>query len=56
MPMASTPATWWNCTTARTKAHATIKSVLDQVVTLDAPCTLDVADTKVGTPKYIQHL
>ena len=38
----------------RTKAHATIKSVLDQVVTLDAPCTLDVADTKVGTPKYIR--
>ena len=27
----------------RTKAHATIKSVLDQVVTLDAPCTLDVS-------------
>lgn len=35
-------------------AYATIKSVLDKVVTLDAPCTLDVADTKVGTPKYIR--
>lgn len=38
----------------RTTAHATIKSVLDRVVTLDAPCTLDVADTKVGTAKYIR--
>ena len=35
-------------------AYATIKSVLDRVVTLDAPCTLDVADQKVGTPKYIR--
>ena len=35
-------------------AHATVKSVLDKVVTLDAPCTLDVADTKVGTAKYIK--
>lgn len=35
-------------------AWATIKSVLDKVVTLDAPCALDVADTKVGTPKYIR--
>lgn len=35
-------------------AYATIKSVLDKVVTLDAPCALDVADTKVGTPKYIR--
>ena len=38
----------------RTAVHATIKSVLDRVVTLDAPCTLDVADTKVGTAKYIK--
>ncbi len=38
----------------RTTAHATIKSVLDKVITLDAPCTLDVADTKVGTAKYIK--
>ena len=37
-----------------TSAFATIKSVLDKVVTLDAPCTLDVADTKVGTPKFIR--
>lgn len=35
-------------------AHATIKSVLDKVVTLDAPCALDVADAKVGTAKYIK--
>lgn len=35
-------------------AFATIKSVLDKVVTLDAPCTLDVADTKVGTAKFIR--
>ena len=35
-------------------AYATVKSVLDKVVTLDAPCTLDVADTKVGTPKFIR--
>ena len=35
-------------------AHATVKSVLDKVVTLDAPCALDVADTKVGTAKYIK--
>ena len=38
----------------RSSAHATIKSVLDRVITLDAPCTLDVADTKVGTAKYIR--
>lgn len=38
----------------KTAAHATVKSVLDKVVTLDAPCTLDVADTKVGTSKYIK--
>ena len=38
----------------KTAAHATVKSVLDKVVTLDAPCTLDVADTKVGTAKYIK--
>ena len=35
-------------------AYATIKSVLDKVVTLDAPCTLDIADSKVGTAKYIR--
>ena len=38
----------------KTAAHATVKSVLDKVVTLDAPCPLDVADTKVGTAKYIK--
>lgn len=35
-------------------AYAAVKSVLDRVVTLDAPCALDVADTKVGTAKYIR--
>ena len=35
-------------------AYATVKSVLDKVVTLDAPCALDVADPKVGTAKYIK--
>ena len=34
--------------------YATIKSTLDKTVTLDAPCTLDVADRKVGTAKYIR--
>ena len=38
----------------RTAAYATVKSVLDRVVTLDTPCALDVADTKVGTAKYIK--
>lgn len=35
-------------------AYATVKQVLDKIVTLDAPCTLAVADTKVGTAKYIR--
>ena len=38
----------------RTAAYATVKSVLDKIITLDAPCALDVADTKVGTAKYIK--
>jgi phage tail sheath protein FI len=38
----------------RNTAHTTIKSVLDKVITLDIPCPLDVADTKVGTAKYIK--
>ena len=38
----------------KTTAYATIKGVLDKVITLDAPCTLAVADTKVGTNKYIR--
>ncbi len=36
------------------KAWATIKSVLDRVVTLDSPCSLAVADRTVGTAKYIK--
>ncbi len=35
-------------------AYATVKSVLDKTVTLDAPCALDVADQKVGTAKFIR--
>lgn len=35
-------------------AYATVKGAMDKVVTLDAPCTLDVADAKVGTAKYIR--
>jgi len=35
-------------------AYATVKSALDKTVTLDAPCTLDVAETRVGTSKYIR--
>lgn len=35
-------------------AYATVKGVLDKVITLDAPCALDVADTKVGTAKFIR--
>ena len=35
-------------------AYATVKSVLDRTVTLDAPCTLNIADTVVGTAKYIR--
>lgn len=38
----------------KTAAYATIKNVLDKVITLDAPCALDVADAKVGTAKYIK--
>ncbi len=38
----------------RTAAYATVKSVLDKVITLDAPCALDVADTRVGTSKYVR--
>ena len=38
----------------KTAAYATIKSALDKVITLDAPCSLDVADSKVGTAKYIK--
>lgn len=38
----------------KNKAFATIKGVLDKTVTLDSPCSLAVADTKVGTEKYIR--
>ena len=38
----------------KTASYATIKNVLDKVITLDAPCTAAVADTKVGTSKYIR--
>lgn len=38
----------------KTKAYATVTAAQDGVVTLDAPCTLDVADTKIGTAKYIK--
>jgi len=38
----------------KSKAYATIKGTLDKSVTLDAPCTMDIADTKVGTAKYIK--
>lgn len=38
----------------KTTAYATVKGALDKVITLDAPCTLDVADAKVGTAKYIK--
>jgi len=34
--------------------YATIKSVMDKVITLDSACSMDVADTKVGTSKYIR--
>lgn len=38
----------------KAKAYATIVSSLDNIVTLDAPCTLNVADEKIGTPKCIK--
>ena len=38
----------------KTTAYATVKNVLDKVITLDAPCSLDVADARVGTVKYIK--
>ena len=38
----------------KAKANAIVVSVLENIVTLDAPCALNVADLKVGTPKYIK--
>lgn len=35
-------------------AHATVKSVLDHIVTLDGVPAVDVVDPKVGTSKYIR--
>ena len=37
-----------------TQEFATVASVQDKIVTLTAPSTLDVVDTKVGTDKYIR--
>ncbi len=41
------------CDGAKT-AYATVTGALDNVITLDAPCELDVADKKVGSYKYIR--
>lgn len=38
----------------RNKGYATIKSTLDNVVTLDSVPTVDAVDGKVGTAKYIR--
>lgn len=38
----------------KTTAYGTIKSALDKVITLEAPCALDVADATVGSAKYIK--
>ena len=38
----------------RTSAYATILSALDNTITLDAPCALNVADTTIGTSKFIR--
>jgi len=38
----------------KTKAFATILSAMDASIILDAPCTMDIADIKVGTKKYIK--
>ena len=38
----------------KTTAYGTVKSVLDKVVTLEAPCSIDVVDPKVGSVKYIK--
>ena len=38
----------------RTSAYATILSALDNTITLDAPCALSVADTTIGTSKFIR--
>ena len=38
----------------KTKQYATVNNVQDKVVTLNAPCTLNIVDTKVGSEKYIR--
>ncbi|MDR1298686.1 MAG: phage tail sheath subtilisin-like domain-containing protein [Oscillospiraceae bacterium] len=39
----------------KTKAYAAVKAAQDGIVTLNAPCTMtDIADTSIGTPKYIR--
>ena len=38
----------------RTSAYATILSALDNTITIDAPCALNVADTTIGTSKFIR--
>ena len=38
----------------RTSAYATILSALDNAITLDAPCALNVADTTIGTSTFIR--
>ena len=38
----------------KTKQYATVTNVMDKVVTLNAPCTLNIVDTKVGSEKYIR--
>ena len=38
----------------KTKQMATVANVQDKIVTLTAPCTLNIVDTKVGSEKYIR--
>ena len=38
----------------KSKQYATVANVQDKVVTLNAPCTLNIVDTKVGSEKYIR--
>lgn len=38
----------------KTKKYSTVRNVQDRIVTLDAPCGIEVADTKIGSEKYIR--
>ena len=38
----------------KTKQYATVANVMDKVITLTAPCTLNIVDPKVGSEKYIR--